>query len=194
MIRPGWTDIDDLARKAGLKRTDVAAELKASDIRFAQRGLKYWIRKGDVRKLLRRIKLLRKTTQRTRDALQEKWSLPITGNVRAFLHDTVYLIGCGEFVKIGFANNPRYRLRILQLANPHQLELLATLPGGPEIEQQLHVAFGRYHHRGEWFRLEGELALYVERLRRKATPESRTRDAPEKTPLPLPSMATGLAG
>lgn len=69
-------------------------------------------------------------------------------------YSRVYMIGSkiGTFVKIGVSGNPARRLRDLQTASPLELELLATVPGGQELEQVLHIWFAELRVRGEWFR------------------------------------------
>ncbi len=54
-------------------------------------------------------------------------------------------------VKIGYSDDPAKRLRKLQTGAGARLELVGTIPGGPDLERRLHV---RYAHRrlyGEWF-------------------------------------------
>jgi hypothetical protein len=56
------------------------------------------------------------------------------------------------FIKIGYAAEARNRLSGLQVGNPLQLVLLATMPGDRDSEAALHRRFAEYHTRGEWFR------------------------------------------
>lgn len=77
----------------------------------------------------------------------------------------VYFIGCGAFVKIGFAANADWRLKDLQVGSPHTLVLLATIPGGAAEEARLHRQFAAYRHRNEWFRLDGTLAEHIRTMR-----------------------------
>ncbi len=64
----------------------------------------------------------------------------------------VYVIRCGECVKVGKARDPRVRLGDLQVGNPHELELLEQHHGGWWLEAELHRALDGFHVRGEWFR------------------------------------------
>lgn len=76
--------------------------------------------------------------------------------------DYVYFIQCGGLVKIGSASDVRARLSNLQVASAAPLTLLAIIPNeAPNNEFALHKRFHQHHHRGEWFRLEGELASFV---------------------------------
>lgn len=63
----------------------------------------------------------------------------------------VYFMRCGEFVKIGVANNPQKRKKEIETANPFAVELLATIPGGQKREAELHRQFKSCRYRREWF-------------------------------------------
>ncbi len=77
--------------------------------------------------------------------------------------DTVYLIGCGEFVKIGYTRgHVETRLNDMAVGCPMQLTLLGQIPGSLKLERTLHKLFHLYRHRGEWFRNEGSLAEFVQ--------------------------------
>lgn len=85
-----------------------------------------------------------------------------TGRDRNFrIANKTYVIRCGNFVKIGIANNIAERLRTLEAYNPHPLSVLAVLAGGRPVERSLHLRFAAYRHRDEWFREEGELAEWI---------------------------------
>lgn len=75
----------------------------------------------------------------------------------------VYFISDGlGHVKIGIALDPAERLRQLQGANPCELVLEAVLPGGREVEMQLHDLFSNYCVRGEWFVLSEQIGVYID--------------------------------
>lgn len=73
----------------------------------------------------------------------------------------VYFIHCDGFIKIGSTTRVEYRLATLQVANPHQLDVLLVEDGGEKREAELHKEFAEYRVRGEWFRLEGRLRKYL---------------------------------
>jgi hypothetical protein len=73
----------------------------------------------------------------------------------------VYFIRCGEFVKIGKADDLIKRFKGLRTSMPHDLELLMSLPGSVPEERGFHDRFAAHRHRGEWFRLEGSLAEFL---------------------------------
>lgn len=76
---------------------------------------------------------------------------------------TVYVVRSLDYVKIGTSRNVRTRLRGLIGHTPFEIELIAVFRGGRKLEKELHVYFDEYHHRDEWFRLEGRLQNWVER-------------------------------
>lgn len=69
---------------------------------------------------------------------------------------TVYCIRseCGA-VKVGVTNDVKKRLRYLQTGSAQRLELVGVLPGGDEVERDLHERFSDKRTRGEWFSDEG---------------------------------------
>jgi hypothetical protein len=66
-------------------------------------------------------------------------------------------------VKIGAAANIRRRIGQLQIGCPAELRILFHEEGGKVREQELHRTFGAQRIRGDWFRLEGQVAEYVSR-------------------------------
>jgi hypothetical protein len=68
----------------------------------------------------------------------------------------------GKHIKIGFSTNVRHRLKSLATSNCHDIRLLATIPGGRELEQRFHQCFHAHRIRGEFFRYEGRLFSFLE--------------------------------
>lgn len=83
--------------------------------------------------------------------------------VRPPTREKVYVVRADQHVKIGTTRDVPTRMRSLQTANPGKVELLATLSGDASVEARLHRRFAAQAERGEWFRLEGELASWIER-------------------------------
>jgi len=80
----------------------------------------------------------------------------------------IYLIYDGELTKIGLSQDPQTRLRSLQTGSGRVLSILASGPGGPDLEQKLHQRYASKHTVGEWFRLSPEDREKVKReLERK---------------------------
>ncbi len=67
----------------------------------------------------------------------------------------IYFISDGEYTKIGFTDKDdiQRRLTDLQVGNPKELKVAATMIGGREEEAILHRVLGNLWVRGEWFRL-----------------------------------------
>jgi hypothetical protein len=88
----------------------------------------------------------------------------------------IYFIGTDDgYVKIGFcagrfqgADAPEVRNRFcsLQGSNPHELRVLAVIPGEPQNERWIHRKFRHLHHRREWFRGAPDLMAYIEKMKR----------------------------
>lgn len=74
----------------------------------------------------------------------------------------VYIIRCQDFVKIGTTNDLGLRLSNMRGAIPFDLTVVARFPGDRTLEKTLHARFKAHRHRYEWFRLEGELAAWIE--------------------------------
>ena len=68
----------------------------------------------------------------------------------------VYYIRFGDRVKIGTTTNMKRRLDSV----PHD-EILATEPGGREVEHARHVQFRADNIKGEWFRFSDQLAQHI---------------------------------
>ena len=76
----------------------------------------------------------------------------------------VYIIQCGDFIKIGIADNVESRLQLLQCGNPIKLVLLRKFRtwDAPRMERELHDKLGVHRERGEWFRLDAVVSAWVE--------------------------------
>jgi hypothetical protein len=74
----------------------------------------------------------------------------------------IYFVVGGPFVKIGFSTSVRFRITSLQVGNPYRLSLLNSIPGDVDLERELHRRFSSYRAQGEWFRLEGDLATWID--------------------------------
>ncbi|ASK88483.1 GIY-YIG nuclease family protein [Sphingorhabdus sp. SMR4y] len=79
----------------------------------------------------------------------------------------VYFIQCEltKLVKIGFSESyPTKRMRGLQTGSGGKLHLIAFIKTTFDREGELHRRFAEQHERGEWFRLEGDLADWLMEL------------------------------
>lgn len=93
-----------------------------------------------------------------------------------FILDTEY-----NAVKIGVSRNTKDRLKSLQSANLHPLQILKTIKfiginsdereaqaaatiAGFKREKELHATFDNYLIRNEWFKHEGILKKFIEKV------------------------------
>ncbi len=71
----------------------------------------------------------------------------------------------GGPIKIGRSNIPSLRLAEIQHGSPTRLILLATRPGGHELETALHRRFSAARLVGEWFTPTPALLAIIEEAR-----------------------------
>lgn len=91
----------------------------------------------------------------------------------------IYFIGNnrGE-IKIGCSAQPFERLKILQVASPDKLEILALAPGNRSTERGFHEKYCKYQLEGEWFKVNEMLnsEIYVLRSCYKIDPMSTDKN------------------
>lgn len=74
----------------------------------------------------------------------------------------VYAIGDGEGrVKIGWSGDPIRRLRGIQTGCPQNAKLIGMVRATKSQESQAHKLLARWHIKGDWFRFEGAVAVFV---------------------------------
>jgi hypothetical protein len=73
----------------------------------------------------------------------------------------VYFVRCGAYIKIGYAKQPSLRIAMLRTGNPMAIEPVLLLPGTRLDEANWHRRFVAQRERGEWFRIEDELAEFL---------------------------------
>jgi hypothetical protein len=75
----------------------------------------------------------------------------------------VYIVGFGNYVKIGHSTKFYCRFVALQNGVPEDLTIYATFANeGVALETDLHRQFADYRTHGEWFRKEGSLAAWID--------------------------------
>jgi len=84
----------------------------------------------------------------------------------------IYFIKDGDFIKIGMSADPWRRLASFQTSHHNELELMAVMPGGPDLEAGLHRAFSKWAKRGEWFEQNPQLLAFIE-MARATFPDSQ---------------------
>jgi hypothetical protein len=67
-------------------------------------------------------------------------------------------------VKIGYSKNPKARLANMQTGSSSQLKIIALSPANQVEERKLHQQFDEYRVHREWFRFEGALREFIEKL------------------------------
>jgi hypothetical protein len=75
----------------------------------------------------------------------------------------IYVIGFDQYIKIGWSESLADRLRHLQLALPVKIKVYASFSCAKVNERILHRRFRKYRTRGEWFRIEGDVAEWLKR-------------------------------
>ena len=108
---------------------------------------------------------------------------------------SVYFIGAGDRIKIGFSQRPTERLKDLQTSHHMTLELLAVMPGSYQTEARLHKQFAHLKQKGEWFVAQPELMALIDQLngKRKPKPEPEIIGDPPRAPDPaICRMIAGL--
>lgn len=81
--------------------------------------------------------------------------------------DVVYFARCLRFVKIGYSANglkgAMERLEAFRTGNPFPVSMLWVVMSGRYTEGFLHQHFAQYAVTREWFRLSGELLVFIRR-------------------------------
>lgn len=91
---------------------------------------------------------------------------------------SVYFIRDDRWIKIGVSVDPWNRLATFQTSHHNELELLAIMPGGADLESGLHRSFAQYAKRGEWFEENQQLLDFIEVI--KATFPDAQRRLPQQ--------------
>lgn len=78
----------------------------------------------------------------------------------------IYFITSGNYVKIGYAKDPRKRAYQIQTGNPEEITLVGAIEGTKEDERLLQIRFAKLHYRNEWYLLDGELTDVVQEAKK----------------------------
>lgn len=65
-------------------------------------------------------------------------------------------------VKIGVSQTPQTRLATMQVCSPVDLELVALIEGGEDLERAFHAKFEAQHIRQEWFAASEDLTAVMQ--------------------------------
>lgn len=80
----------------------------------------------------------------------------------------VYFAASNGRIKIGYSRNVAARMKDLAGANPHELEVIATIPGGRALEAKIHAALAAHRIKHEWFNDCAEVRAAPDRFRGEA--------------------------
>jgi hypothetical protein len=145
----------DAKRKAALK--EAHNSVVASNLMSVILGKKPKFTEEKLAKLAENYWYMRKEYE---NRLQRK----TRSERRAAGTKVVYFIqskATGE-IKIGWTGGPvSERINMLQVGNPSELVLLATMPGGPNRERYVHHKFRDFKVRGEWYVPVPELMDFI---------------------------------
>ena len=70
------------------------------------------------------------------------------------------------FIKIGSTTGLPARIRTLQQGNPHELKIIATIPGCYNVEKTIRKNLEAFKFRGEWFEPADEVLDYIKKIQR----------------------------
>lgn len=68
----------------------------------------------------------------------------------------LYIITCGDYIKIGSSDNIERRLKNLQGYNPYPIIVNLSLEDQGYLEPAMHRIAKEFHHHGEWFKISYE--------------------------------------
>lgn len=77
----------------------------------------------------------------------------------------VYFAEAGGAVKIGHTSRLQMRIADMQVSQHCAINLLATVPGGQDLEQHLHETFAKDRVRGEWFVLSDDILDLIQKVK-----------------------------
>ena len=78
----------------------------------------------------------------------------------------VYVLLCGDRVKIGVADNIRKRIQHIRSMCPYEVRLLAVMRGDAKLEASLHERFASSRLHCEWFGVTEDLVALVKAARK----------------------------
>ena len=63
----------------------------------------------------------------------------------------LYIISCGDYIKIGSATDVDVRIASIQASNPYRVCVEKVYLNKGPLEKRIHEKFNQWNHRGEWF-------------------------------------------
>jgi hypothetical protein len=89
----------------------------------------------------------------------------------------IYFVGCQDMVKIGYTIDIEKRFVAMLTSSPLPLSLLASMPGGPQAEAELHERFRALWRHGEWYQRTPDIDAVIAAAETQYGPEWRDRTA-----------------
>lgn len=78
--------------------------------------------------------------------------------------EMIYFAQCGALIKIGRSVDVKGRIHDLECGNPFPINVLGTVPGDREDEEEAHKALGSFRVKREWFRDCEEVRAHLRKL------------------------------
>jgi hypothetical protein len=91
----------------------------------------------------------------------------------------VYFAEIPGRVKIGFAKDVGLRIKTLQTGCADPIVVAFSQPGSRSTERGYHKRFAHLRGAGEWFRVEGDLAVFLDEWRGRNWPSRRVKKRSE---------------
>lgn len=76
----------------------------------------------------------------------------------------VYFVKAGNFIKVGYSKNEKAfktRLSTYKTCCPFEVEVIATMEGGVDLERDILNYFIKFHAKGEWFHYDESIVDYA---------------------------------
>lgn len=137
----------EMALKFGYKVATLRAEAWRGRLVIYKIGKRLYTTPADIKKLHTKLRAI----PMPKDCLENELFVP----------GGVYVIGFSDFVKIGWSFSIARRIEEIQIGVPEKLTVYRCLEGTIQHERALHRRFSKYRLRGEWFRLDGDLAEWI---------------------------------
>ncbi len=166
-----WYGQEEIARLLGVDVHDIACAMQVDIIRSKLRDNE-WYAKGDDLLEWGEPAMLADEVFALFDLTHPSWNTEVAKPAPAPVQEpppplepVIYFARCGEYIKIGFTRGKaQQRLKGLSTANPLPVELVATTPGGQDLERELHQRFNAFHWSGEWFVFSDPIREYIASL------------------------------
>ena len=95
----------------------------------------------------------------------------------------IYFVRCEGYVKIGYSTKPEIRAKAFLTGNPFPCIPIGMIHGHLGMERNLHDAFRKWRHSGEWFRYTPEVEAKIASIcARYRSTEFRVQSSQKKAP------------